>query len=257
MNSTVNKWQVLHFLLLSIMSTSLCFCSIQRVSNANGLKNTFADLQPPRKKNIHEQNSKPARLFPDLGWTSLSRTWEAPPKHGDWVETHFIQVIHIRFGAIRSTPAARLGITRLESQSYLCDQRVIKGNSMTETGHGQHMARCPLCPSNITAFGLLWSIFIAHARLYHSPGASQLLCFLHFACGKWKFMIKWFSQRAWGWPWDWKAQAASAPAMMPPQRLTVGNVLGEGQESLEKKLGSGPIAVPWYWAPSGSFLLWP
>lgn len=85
MNSSVNKWQVLHFLLLSIMYTSLYFCSIQQVLNANGLKNPFADLQPLIKKNSQEHNSKAARLFQDLYWAGLEKSlpsacwWDGSP----------------------------------------------------------------------------------------------------------------------------------------------------------------------------------
>lgn len=119
MNSTVNKWQVLHFFLLSIMYTSIYFCSIQQVLNANGLKYTFTDLQPPIKKNTQEQNSKAARLFQDLDWTTLSWTWEALPKHVDWLETHCIQVIHISLWCNKMYPSCRLWPGPFGGQSYL------------------------------------------------------------------------------------------------------------------------------------------
>lgn len=176
MNSSVNKWQVLHFLLLSIMYTSLYYCSIQQVLNANGLKNPFADLQPLIKKNSQEHNSKAARLFQDLCWAGLENS--LPSMLIGWKPTEFRSFTFV-YGAIRSTPAASFNLVPSETKAIL---KVAVGNMWPEAlDHS-------LC--NRMSLSFPWFIFIAHARLYHSPGISQLLCSLHFAYGEWRFMIK-------------------------------------------------------------------
>lgn len=135
MNSSVNKWQVLHFLLLSIMYTSLYFCSIQQMLNANGMKNPFADLQRLIKKNSQEHNSKAARLFQDLCWARLEKS--LPSMLMGWKPSEFRSFTFV-YGAIRSTPAASFNLVPSETKA-IC-----------ESGRGQHVAR------STWSLSLLW-----------------------------------------------------------------------------------------------------
>ena len=179
MNSSVNKWQVLHFLLLSIMYTSLYFRSIQQVLNANGLKNPFADLQRLIKKNSQEHNSKAARLFQDLRWAGLEKS--LPSMLMGWKPSEFRSFTFV-YGAIRSTPAASFNWSLRRPKLFV---KVAVGDMWPEAlDHS-------LFSGNRMSLSFPWFIFTAHARLYHSPGISQLLLgSLHFAYGEWRFMIK-------------------------------------------------------------------
>ena len=83
MNSTVNKWQVLHFLLLSIMYTSPYFCSIQQVMNANGLKKHFCRLAVSRKTPVStEQKSCQFPPYPTLNYPEQDLR---SPSQGCWL----------------------------------------------------------------------------------------------------------------------------------------------------------------------------
>lgn len=129
MNRPVNTWQVLH-LLLSIMDTSFYFCSIQQVLNANGLRNIFADFQPPMRKTIMSTEQCSFQGLLRIHWTTL-RTF----RNADWLESHGLWVIHICFDAVRATLAAGYDWPHLKATA-------VHVTRVVETRHGKCVARC-------------------------------------------------------------------------------------------------------------------
>lgn len=134
MNSTVNKWQVLRFLLLSIMYTSLYVWSFQQVWNANGLRNAFTNLLPPIRKTSLSLEHQPllgsSQFYSSLTWAGSERACSST-----WFTGKPPYLSVVCFGTVRSTPVADWALPHWETTA-VCETRAI------EIEPEQYEARC-------------------------------------------------------------------------------------------------------------------
>ena len=184
MNSTVNKWQVLHFLLLSIMYTSPYFCSIQQVMNANGLKKHFCRLAVSRKTPVStEQKSCQFPPYPRLNYPEQDLR---SPSQGCWlarkpVEPRSFTLILVQWDLPK---LQALTWPHLEAKAILWSERP---RNWIWAIYGY--MPITLCSGNRTASGLPWSNLF-HTPDFTIPQVSLSIFLLYFAYGKWKFMFK-------------------------------------------------------------------